>query len=171
LGRFQEARQAQIDLTSIGLRLGDPRSLAYDLSNAMFVSTIVAPTSIDTSERQARELLGAASATDDPYIQVFSRFVVAWDELHRGHLVKARAWAQELIDLGQRLNDPRSLGFGLNVQAWIALLGDNYPLALNLAEASNDVARVNFDKESIKNIMKTVGVLLRQTEAHQALQN
>ncbi len=73
--------------------------------------------------------------------------------------------------MGQRLNDPRSLGFGLNVQAWIALLGDNYPLALNLAEASNDVARVNFDKESIKNIMKTVGVLLRQTEAHQALQN
>jgi class 3 adenylate cyclase len=171
LGRFQEARQAQIDLTSIGSRLGDPRSLAYDLSNAMFVSAIVAPTSIDTSERQARELLAAAAATDDPYIQVFSLFVVAWDELHRGRLVKAREWAQELIDLGQRLNDPRSLGFGLNVQAWIALLGDNYPLALNLAEASNDVARVNFDKESIKNIMKTVAVLLRQPGAHQALQD
>ena len=88
----------------------------------------------------------AASDTDDPYIQVFSRFVVAWDEVHRGRTIKAMAAAQELVDLGRRINDPRSLGFGLQVQAWVALLGDNYPLALRSVRAASDVARVPFDR-------------------------
>src|SRR5271167_630817 len=70
---------------------------------------------------------------------------------------------------GRRINDPRSLGFGLQVQAWVALLGDSYSSALNLTEAASDVARVDFDRESIKNIKNTVPVLLRWSQAHQML--
>src|SRR5262249_13968759 len=79
--------------------------------------------------------------------------------------------AYELIKLGQQVNDPRSLGFGLQVQSWIALLSDNYPEALELSEKAWDVARVGFDRESIKNIKVIAPVLMRQPGAQEKLRD
>ena len=46
------------------------------------------------------------------------------------------------------MNDPRSIGFGMQLQAWVALVGDDYHAALNFAETAMSVARTPFDRES-----------------------
>ena len=169
LSRFEEARHAQSDLTAMASRLRDARSRAYALTSAMFVSTAFTPTSVETFELQSREVLTAASDTGDPYIQAFARFVIAWDEMHRGRMVEAQYWAQELITAGRGVNDPRSLGFGLQIQAWVALVSDDYISALQLAETTLNVVRVPFDRESVKNIKYSASVLTRHPEAYQVL--
>jgi hypothetical protein len=169
LSRFEEARHAQNDLTAMASRLRDARSRAYALTSAMFVSTAFTPTSVDTFELQSREVLTAASDTGDPYIQAFARFVIAWDEMHRGRMVEAQYWAQELIAAGRGVNDPRSLGFGLQIQAWVALVSDDYISALQLAETTLNVVRVPFDRESVKNIKYSASLLTRHPQAYQDL--
>ena len=116
-------------------------------------------------------MIAATSDIRDPYIQVFARFVIAWDEIHRGRIVQARERAQELVAVGREMNDPRSLGFGIQIQAWIALIGDDYVAALNLAETASSLARVAYDRESMKNIINAVPVLLRRPGAYQTLRD
>ena len=61
----------------------------------------------------SREAIAAASNVDDAYVQCFVQFAVGWEEVHRGHITKAREAAEELIAVGRRMNDPRSIGFGM----------------------------------------------------------
>jgi class 3 adenylate cyclase len=169
LGRYGEAKDAQVELTEVAALLGDARSRAYALAGAMFLQTTIDPRPLETFVRQSRDVVEAASDTADPYIQVFARFVIAWEEMYRGRMVEAQKWAQDLIDSGRAINDPRSLGFGLQLQAWFALLCDDYGEALRVADIALDVARAPFDRESVKNIKISAAVLLRHLGAAEAL--
>ena len=52
---------------------------------------------------------------------------MAWDEIHRGRLVEALDWAQELIALGRRYQRPAGrLALGLKCKHGSRLLGDDY---------------------------------------------
>ena len=59
------------------------------------------------------EAIKAASETTDAHIQNWIRFVIGWDEFHRGRTTQAQESARELLQVGQALNDPRSTGLGL----------------------------------------------------------
>lgn len=170
-GRFREAERAQSDLNQMAVRVQDRRSMAYATTSGIWVSIILDPSPVGEFERQSQQVIDLATNINDPYIRFFSRFVIAWDGVHRGRIAEAKKWADELISLGQSMNDPRSLGFGRQLHAWIALLGDNYPEALDFAERAWTVARVGFDRESIKNIDNIVPVLMRRPGAHDKLRD
>jgi hypothetical protein len=162
--RYREAAAVQRETSSIATRLGDNTSKAYSLSGEIFVSTIFEPKPLSEFESLKSEVLRAAGETADAYIQNWSRFVVAWEEFHRGRVNHARDVARELMEVGQAINDPRSTGLGLSVLTWIALSSDSYAEALEYSEQSLATTVTPFDQYTATNGKGGALVLLRRTE-------
>ncbi len=164
-GLYREAERAQTKLSAMAARLNDTRSRAYALASAIQVTTVIAPNSVEIFEALSREALTAASNVDDAYLQCFVRYVVGWEEMHQGRMVKAHEAAEELIAVGRRISDPRSIGFGLQLEAWVALVSDDYVGALNFAETAMSVARTSIDRVNAMNAKCAALVLLRRSDA------
>jgi len=162
--RYREAAAMQGETSPIADRLGDNRSKAYSLAGEIHVSTIVAPKSLPEFEVLKSEAIKAASATADAYIQNWTRFVIGWEEFHRGRMNDARDAARELMQVGRLLNDPRSTGQGLNLLSWIALVSDSYAEALEYSEKSLWVAVTPYDRIGAIAGKGCALVLLRRTE-------
>jgi class 3 adenylate cyclase len=162
---FREAELAQNNLSEMASRVPDPRSRAYALGSAIHMSTIVAPYPIDVFETLSREAITAASRTDDAYIQYFVQYAVGWEEFHRGRMTRAHHAAEQLMSAGRRMNDPRSIGYAMQLQAWIANVGDDYTAALSFADTGFSIARTPYDREVARNAKITALVLLRRPEA------
>jgi hypothetical protein len=145
-------------------RLGDSRSKAYALASEILVSTIAAPKPLNEFEALKQEAIKATSDSNDAYIQNWTRFVVAWEEFHRGRIMNARDSARELMQVGRALDDPRSTGLGLSLLASIALVSDSYLDALEYSEQSIAVAVTPLDRETAVNIKGCALLLLRRTE-------
>ena len=128
--RYREAAAMQRETSLMADRLGDSRSKAYALAGEIIVSTIFAPKPLHEFEMLKRNAIQAASDTADAYIQNWTRWVIGWEEMHRGRMNDARDSARELLEVGRLLNDPRSTGFGLNLLSLIAMLSDSYAEAL-----------------------------------------
>jgi tetratricopeptide (TPR) repeat protein len=143
-------------------RLGDHRSVAYSLASEIHVSTIVAPKSLEDFSALKCKAVEAASRTGDAYIQNWTRFVIGWEEIHRGLMIDAHESARELIQVGQVLRDPRSTGFGLALNTWIALVSDSFSDALEYSNQSLAVAVTTFDEGLAINGKGCALVLLRQ---------
>ena len=124
---YREASAMQRKNSLIADRLGDSRSLAYALAGEIIVSTIFVPKPLSEFEILKRNAIRAASTTADAYIQNWTRWVIGWDEMHRGRMNEARDAARELMQVGQLLDDPRSTGLGLNLLSWIAVGSDFMP--------------------------------------------
>ena len=116
-GRYREAEKAQADLSAMAAKLHDVSSRAYALASHIIVSTIIAPNCVEVFEAVSCEASTAASNVNDAYLQCFLRYVLGWEEIHRGRMAKARQAAEELMAVGQRMNDPRSIGFGRQLEA------------------------------------------------------
>jgi predicted ATPase len=138
--RYREAAAMQREILPIADRLGDSRSTAYALAGEIEVSSLFAPKTLREFETLKRELLKAASDTADSYIQGWTRYVIGWEEIHRGRVNDARDSARELMRVGRMLNDPRATGFGLYLLAWIALLSDSHAEALEYCEQALAIA-------------------------------
>ena len=134
--RFREAAVAQRDISRIAERLSDSRSRAYSLNGEILVSTMLTPKPPYEYEVLKKEAIKAASDTADAYIQVWTKFAIGWEEIHRGRMNYARDTARELMEIGQAINDPRSTGAGLALLTWIALTSDSYSEALEYSEQS-----------------------------------
>ena len=106
-----------------------------------------------------QEALEAASDTADAYIQNWTRFVIGW-----GRMTEARDVAEELMQVGRLLGDPRSTGLGLALMTWIALLANSYAEALEYSEQSLSVAVTHFDRSTAVIGKGCALVLLRRTE-------
>ena len=156
-GLYREAEREQTKLSTAVVGLSDMRSKAYALASAFYIRTVVAPYSIETFEALSREAIAAASAVEDPYIQCFVRYVVGWEEVHRGAWQRRVTSAEDLIAVGRRMNDPRSLGFGLWLQSWISLVGDDYDAALKFRRDGHR-RRKNTDRPSERHQRKNPGV-------------
>jgi hypothetical protein len=128
------------------------------------LSTIIAPIPLDEFDVLKREAIEAASDTADAYIQNWTRFVIGWEECHRGRMTEARDVAQELMQVGRLLGDPRSTGLGLALMTWIALVADSYAEALEYSEQSLGVAVTHFDRSTAVIGKGCALVLLRRTE-------
>jgi len=162
--RFREAAAMQRETSPIADRLGDSRSKAYSLAGEIHVSTIIAPKPRNEFEVLKREAIKAASDTTDAYIQSWTRWVIGWEELHRGRMTDARDWARELMRVGRLLNDPRSTGFGLYLLTWIAMVSDSYAEVLEYSEQSLAVAVAPLDQVGALVGKGCALVLLRRIE-------
>jgi hypothetical protein len=162
--RYREAAVVQRETSPIADRLGDSRSKAYSLSGEIHVSTMIAPKPLNEFEALKKEAIKAASDTADAHIQNWTRFVIGWEEFHRGRTTNARDSARELMQVGRLLNDPRSTGLGLALLTWIALVFDSFAEALEYSEQSLAVAVTTFDRNLAVSGKGCALVLLRRTE-------
>jgi hypothetical protein len=173
LGRYGDAGTAQDKLTALAAREGiDPRSRAYAFASAIFLSSIVASSSysIERFEPVSKEAIALASNVDDVFLQYFTQFAVGWLEFHSGRVAKAQQAAQELLAVGRRMNDPRSIGFGMQLLGWIALASDDYTAALGFAETGMTIACTPFDRQGC-DVYCSALVLLGRPEGYQKLRN
>jgi class 3 adenylate cyclase len=162
--RFREAASMQEETSPIANRLGDSRSKAYSLAGEILISAIVAPKPLAEFEKLRSDGIKAASDTTDAFIQGWIRFVVGWEEFHRGRITHARDSARELMQVGRRLGDPRSTGLGLTLLTWIAIVFDSFAEALEYSEQALAVAVTPFDRYGAINGKGCALVLLRQTK-------
>jgi tetratricopeptide (TPR) repeat protein len=162
--RYREAVVTQRETSAIADRLGDARSMAYSLAGEILVSTVFAPLPLDEFEAIKRKAIRAASETPDAHIQNWTRFVIGWEEFHRGRMKKAREAAGKLMEVGKLLNDPRSTGLGLALLGWIAVVSDSYAEGIGYCEQSLAVAITPFDRACALDCKECALVLLRRTE-------
>jgi hypothetical protein len=163
-GRYRDAFAMQQETSPIADRLGDSRSLAYSLAGEIHVSTVYAPKPLDEYEVHKRDAITAASDTEDAHIQNWTRWVIGWEEFHRGRMTDANISAHELMQVGRTLADPRSIGLGLALLTWIALVSDNPAQALEYSEQSLAVAVTPFDRNGAVTGMGAALILLRRIE-------
>jgi tetratricopeptide (TPR) repeat protein len=161
---FGEAAAMQPETLRMANRLGDSKSKAYSLAGEIQVSTIIAPKPLNEFETLKREAIKAASETADAYIQNWTRFVIGWDEFHRGRMNHARDTARELMRVGRQLDDPRSMGLGLVLLTWISLLSDSYAEALEYSEQALAAAVTPFDRAMAANAKGGALVALRRID-------
>jgi len=162
--RYREAAAMQRETSPIADRLGDSRSKAYSLAGEIHVSTFVAPKPLNEFETLKREAIKAASETADAYIQTWTRFVIGWEEFHRGRINDARDAARELMQVGRQLDDPRSTGLGLMLLTWISLISDSFAEALEYSEQALAAAVTPLDRAGAVNGKGGALVLLRRTD-------
>jgi tetratricopeptide (TPR) repeat protein len=146
MGRYREAAAAQDEISVMTDRLGDDLSTAYSAAGAILVSWKIWPPRAECNVALIRSGLAAAATTNDPFIQSWLRWVIAVEAMERGYLTEARSSAQEMITIGQRSNDPRSVGFGLSCLAWTENIFQNYPQALRYSEETLKVAVTAWDR-------------------------
>jgi class 3 adenylate cyclase/tetratricopeptide (TPR) repeat protein len=162
--RYREAAIIQRETSPIAARLGDSRSQAYAIAGEISVSTMIAPKPLNEFDILKEAAIKATSATADVYIQNWTRFVIGWEEFHRGRMVDARDSAHELMQVSQVLNDPRSKGLGLALLTWISLISESFSEALEYSEQSLAVAVTPFDRIAAINGKGCALTLLRRTE-------
>lgn len=164
-GRFRDALSVQQELSAMAERLGDPQTIAYALVSEVSVSTYCAPTSIEVFEARRCETEAALANVGDAYLHNFYLAVLAWDQMNRGRVTKAREAVERLMDVGTSMNDPRSLGYAASMNALLAILSDDYEKALEDADIGTSIARAPFEKVSATAAKISALVLLNRPSA------
>ncbi|MES0826438.1 hypothetical protein [Ruegeria sp. SCP11] len=144
-GKYYDAHWVQQELTDMADRLKDPTSKAYALVNELSVSIYHAPIDNYRFEAKKHEAEAELDKIDDAYIHNFYLATVGWNELTRGRVARAQATSERMIALGETKNDPRALGYGTAMKALIAMVTDDYELALQMAEKARAASRVEFE--------------------------
>jgi hypothetical protein len=162
--RYRDAAAMQPETLRMADRLGDSRSKAYSLAGEIHVSTNIAPKPLYEFETLKREAIKAASETADTYIQNWTRFVVGWEEMHRGRMNHARDAAHELMQVGRQLDDPRWLGNGLAVLGAIRLVSGSFAEALEYNEQALATAVTPWDRDGAVVGKGAALVFLRRTD-------
>jgi hypothetical protein len=175
--RYREAVAMQWETSRMADRLGDAGSKALALVIEIWVSTIVEPKPLHEFEILKTEAIKAASDTTAiirhhellPVAWASGLFRLTWmvigfEEALRGRVNDARDAARELMQVGRRLNDPRSTGFGLRLLSLIALMSDSYAEALEYSEQSLAVAVTPVDRNLSTFFKLSTLVALRRTE-------
>jgi tetratricopeptide (TPR) repeat protein len=162
--RYREAAAMQRETLLMAQRLGDARSRAYALTSELQASIVLAPTPLDEFQALKRAAISAVAETTDAYIQNWSRHAIGWEEIVRGRIDDARETAAALMQVGRQLNDPRSVGLGLALLSWIAVISDSYAEALEYSEQSLAVAVTPIDRSFALPGKGFALALLRRTE-------
>ena len=153
-GKYQDAEKAQSALTGMVSRGGgggvkqegglivDPKIRASCLSGVPSIyQQVSCRTQLILSKRSVVTPSGLSPGfIDDSYIRHFTLFVVGWEEFHRGRIAKAHEAAIALMSVGQSMNDPRSIGYGKQLQAWTAVACTDFRAALDFAETAISIA-------------------------------
>jgi hypothetical protein len=162
--RFRDASAVHQQMSNMAHRLGDNPSMACALTIETVVSLVLAPKSMEEFTKFKSETIKVVSDTQDPYIDTVARSFIAIEEASRGRMNDARDTARGLIQVGQQLNDPRSIGLGLNISAQIALFSDSAVEALEYCEQSLAVAITQQDRFGARNAKGSALIMLRRVE-------
>jgi class 3 adenylate cyclase len=160
--RFKEAQTAQKTSFAMADRLGDLHSRAYTLASAIHLSSFIDPYPVEEYDALGQEATAAALKLDDAYLIHNVLASIGWDDLTRGRIAKAHESAQRFMATGRQMNDPRSMGYALALEAWVALTSDDYAAALDSAESSIKIARAPFELVTAKTAKYIALVLLRR---------
>lgn len=164
-GRYRDALAASQELTAMARRLDDPVSHAYALVSELAVSCYHAPLPRETFEARRGQAEALLARLDDAYLQNFFLAHMGWAEICSGRVAEARRAAERMITDGMSKGDPRSLGYGTAMQALIAMLSDDYEVALDLAERALAVSRAEFER-TIAGLARSAALLpLRRPDA------
>jgi len=144
-GKYREAHLVQQDLTDMAERLDDPASRAYAMVNELSVSIYFSPIDNAVFEAKSKIIEAELKKLDDAYIHNFYHATVGWNELTRGRVARAHAASDRMIEMGRAKNDPRALGYGMAMKALIAMVTDDYELALTMAEKARSESQVEFE--------------------------
>jgi class 3 adenylate cyclase len=145
LGRYPESHTAQQYLSAMAARIGGPTAAAYALTSGIWLSSSFIPEAAETFEATATQAIAAAARVDDPYLQYALRFFIGWDQAERGRAAKAADTADDLLAVGKRINDNRSIAWGMALKAIVALQGGDFGRALEYAENGILMARTRSD--------------------------
>ena len=162
--RFREAETAQADLSAAANKLDDVKSKAYALVSAAQLSPLVGLYPPDTFDSLSREALAFASILNDTYLQFLVRHAIVHEEVVRGRLLNALKVAEDLVEVGHRTNDPRSLGYGIALMANVALARGDFQAALNFGNTGTSIARTPYDREFSNQARIDALVLLKRPE-------
>ena len=162
--RFRDASAVHQQMSNMAHRLGDNPSMACALTIETVVSWVLAPKSMEKFTKFKGETMKVVSDTQDPYIDTVARSFIAIEEASRGRMNDARDTARGLIQVGQQLNDPRSIGLGLNILAQIALFSDSAVEALEYCEQSLALAITQQDRFGARNAKGSALIMLRRVE-------
>ncbi len=164
-GRYRDALRVQQDLTAMARRRGDPCSIAFAAVSELAVSTYCAAKPVAEFQARQREAEAALASIDDANLTNLYYSISAYDELCRGRIAEARASVERLVAFATSINDPRGLGYGLAMEALIAMQADEFGQALTLAERARDIARAEFEKVLATTARISVLVPLGRLEA------
>jgi tetratricopeptide (TPR) repeat protein len=167
--QYRKAAIRQRETSLVADRLGDSKSKAYAMAGEIFVSTVFSPKPLPEFEKLKSKAIRAISETNDAYIQGMTLVAIGLDEIHVGRMSEARESARKLMELGQSLGDPRSIGLSLSLLTWIALNFDSYAEALEYSEQSLAVAITPFDRLNAAGGKASALVLLRRMEEAEIL--
>jgi hypothetical protein len=182
--RYREAAAMQRETSRMADRLGDAGLKAWALLNEVRVSNYIEPKPLHEFEILKTEAIKAASDEAEAYVQKSARELygllhLAWasrvfrqytwlaiglEEAARGRMNDARDAARELAQLGRRLNDPRSTGFGLWLLSIVALMSQSYAEALEYSEQSLAVSVTPMDQSVCTFLKLSALVALRRAE-------
>ena len=144
-GRYSESHAAQRYLSAMAARIGDAPAAAYALTSGIWLSSMFTPDAAEIFEATAAQAMAAAARVDDPYLQYALRFFIGWDQAERGHAAKAANTADDLLAVGRRINDTRSIAWGMALKAIVAIQGGDFARALEFAESGILMARTRSD--------------------------
>jgi class 3 adenylate cyclase len=169
-GRYRDAESAQHPLSAMAARRGDAPSIAYAHSMSLFISGFLGPPSRETFEAMGAAALTAAAHVDDPYLQYLVRSAIGYSELFRGRVLGALAAAEEILSLGRRLDDPRSISWGMFLKSLVAISTGDFAQALEYAEIGVAMAHTPSDIAINEFNLAVALVLLGRPEAKAKLE-
>jgi hypothetical protein len=144
-GRYREAQSSQDKLSAMAARLGDAPAIAYSHTMNIYTSVFLGPASAEVFERMASAAIAAAAHVNDPYLQYFIRFAIGLNAVQRGGLSPALEAAEEILSIGRRLDDPRSISFGMSLKTFVASSTGDFAQSLEFAEIGVNMARTPSD--------------------------
>jgi class 3 adenylate cyclase/tetratricopeptide (TPR) repeat protein len=141
-------------------RLGDNRSKAYARASTIMSKTMFAQLSQEEAHYHRRLLISESEHVDDAYLHSLVFFASTWDFVQRGHTDLARARALELGAYGQRLGDPRALGWCLSILGWVDIIDERYNEAFEHGEECIRVALAEYERHAGLSV-KGIGQIFR----------
>jgi len=127
-------------------RLADNRSKAYARASTIMSKTMFAQLSQEEADEHRRLLVLESQDVDDAYLHALVMLASTWDYLQRGHTDLARARALQFQSHGQRLGDPRAIGWSLGILGWVEIIDERYGEALEHAEECIQLALAPWDR-------------------------
>ena len=126
-------------------RLGDSESRAYALVSELAVQCYCEAYSADAFEAKRRETEAVLATLEDAYLQNFFWAHLSFDRLCRGLVLEANLHVDHMMQIGADRNDPRVLGYGTAMKAFIAMCTDDYAPALEMSKEALNISRADFE--------------------------
>ncbi len=144
-GRYREAAISQDQLSAMAARLGNAPAIAYAHTMRIHISTFLGPAWGEDFDATASAAIAAAAHVNDPYLQYFVRYAIGFVELSRGRVAGALGAAEEIFSIGRKLDDPRSISWGMLLKSFVASFTGDFTQALECSEIGISMARTPSD--------------------------